>query len=351
MVALTSLADLAALPFDQLIDVRSPSEFAEDHIPGALSLPVLSDAERARVGTVYKQQDPFLARKLGAALVARNAARHLEGPLADRPYRWRPLVYCWRGGQRSGAFASILAQIGWRSDTIEGGYKSYRRLVVAAVHDTPLDRRLVLIDGNTGTAKTRLLALLAEAGAQVVDLEGLANHRGSLFGGRGGQPTQKMFESRVAAALLPLDPDRPVFVEAEAAKVGDLLVPQALWRAMRAAPVIEIAAPLAARAAFLTGSYADLVADAAMLAARLNALRTFHPSERVEAWHRMAATGDHAGLAEGLMRDHYDPRYARAAGRRTAPVATIALETLDDASLTGALARIRAAGEAAVTRR
>ena len=136
-VTLHSLCDLGALPFDQVIDVRSPAEYAEDHLPGAISLPVLSDAERARVGTIYVQEDRFLARKIGAALVARNAAAHIEGPLADRDGGWRPLVYCWRGGQRSGAFTGILQQIGWRAETIAGGYRSYRRLVVAALYDSP----------------------------------------------------------------------------------------------------------------------------------------------------------------------------------------------------------------------
>lgn len=210
---LTSLAELARLPFDDIIDVRSPAEFAEDHVPGAISLPVLSNEERAQVGTLYKQVDPFVARKVGAALVSRNAANHLEGPLADRKGSWRPLVYCWRGGQRSGSFASILAHIGWRADTVKGGYKAFRALVVEAMHDSPLPFRLVPIDGMTGTAKTALLHRIAAKGGQVIDLEGAANHRGSLFGAMGEQPSQKMFETRIAMALAGFDPARPVFVE------------------------------------------------------------------------------------------------------------------------------------------
>ncbi|MBC7477653.1 MAG: tRNA 2-selenouridine(34) synthase MnmH, partial [Pseudorhodobacter sp.] len=113
-VTLTHLTDIFALGFDDIIDVRAPAEFAEDHIPGAISLPVLDDAERAEVGTIYKQVSPFTARKVGAALVAKNASAHLQGPLASKTGAWKPLVYCWRGGQRSGSFASILGQIGWR---------------------------------------------------------------------------------------------------------------------------------------------------------------------------------------------------------------------------------------------
>src|SRR6056297_789826 len=125
MIPLTTWQELQALSFDTIIDVRSPSEFAEDHMHGAINLPVLSDAERAQVGTIYVQQDAFLARKIGAALVSRNAASHLEGPLADMGGGWRPLVYCWRGGQRSGAFATILDQVGWRVQVLEGGYQTY----------------------------------------------------------------------------------------------------------------------------------------------------------------------------------------------------------------------------------
>eukprot|EP00903_Cladosiphon_okamuranus_P016431 g15152.t1 len=228
-LALPPLPDLPRLGFDDIIDVRSPAEFAEDHMPGAISLPVLSNEERARVGTIYKQVDPFAARKVGAALVSRNAAAHIEGPLADRNGGWRPLVYCWRGGQRSGSFAVILNQIGWRAEVVEGGYRAYRRMVAAMLHDDLLPWSPVLIDGNTGTAKTRLLHHLAAQGAQVVDLEALAEHRGSLFGGLSGpQPAQKMFESRLAGALAGLDPARPVYLEAESNKIGDILIPGSL---------------------------------------------------------------------------------------------------------------------------
>ncbi|MCX8509437.1 MAG: tRNA 2-selenouridine(34) synthase MnmH, partial [Rhodobacteraceae bacterium] len=255
-LTLTQISDLAAAGFDTIIDVRAPAEYAEDHLPGAISLPVLDDAERARVGTIYKQQSPFLARKVGAALVARNAALHLEGPLADKPGGWRPLIYCWRGGQRSGSFSPILAQVGWRVDLLAGGYKSWRALVVAALNDRPFPAPLTVLDGNTGTAKTELLSLLAARGLQTIDLEGLANHRGSLFGHRdGGQPSQKAFEGRLALAIDRLDPTRPVVIEAESSRIGGLSLPKQLWAAMCGAPRLRIAAPLAARAAYLTRSY------------------------------------------------------------------------------------------------
>lgn len=333
-VPLTTLKDLAALPFDDVIDVRSPAEFAEDHMPGAISLPVLDNDERARVGTIYKQQDPFSARKIGAALVSRNAARHIEGPLADRTGGWRPLVYCWRGGQRSGSFASILQQIGWRADTVQGGYKAYRRLVVALLHDDPLPFRPILIDGNTGTAKTRLLSHLQDQGAQVIDLEGLAEHRGSLFGGLNGpQPAQKMFESRLAAALTALDPARPVYLEAESNKIGDLLIPGSLWKAMLAAPRVQISAPLDARARHLIDTYAELTAMPEAIAAIIEKLRPYHAADQIDAWQAQARNADFAPLAAELMRLHYDPRYAKSAARRSGTPTPLDLPDLSEDTL------------------
>lgn len=330
VVKLDSLADVLALGFDDIIDVRAPAEWAEDHIPGAISLPVLDDAERARVGTIYKQVSPFTARKVGAALVAKNAAAHLEGPLADKPGGWQPLVYCWRGGQRSGSFASILSQIGWRVEVVQGGYKSWRRLVVEALYDQPFAHRLMVLDGNTGTAKTEVLALLAARGVQVVDLEGLANHRGSLFGHMGEQPSQKAFEGRLALALARLDPTRPVVVEAESSKIGQCRLPPRLWRAMVAAPRVAIAASRAARAGYLVRAYGDLVMDAARLDGILASLRAAHAAERIEGWRKLAGEGRFAEVAEGLMEWHYDPRYGKHRARMEVPLHEIAVEGLDD---------------------
>ena len=327
-VTLTSLTDLAALGFDDIIDVRAPLEYAEDHLPGAINLPVLDDAERARVGTIYKQVSPFSARKIGAALVSRNAARHLEGPLADKPGGWRPLVYCWRGGQRSNSFATILGQIGWRVEVLAGGYKAWRALVVRALTETPFPAPVVVLDGNTGSAKTELLNLLPARGVQVLDLEGLANHRGSLFGAMGPQPAQRGFETKLALAIAALDPTRPVVVEAESAKVGDCRLPPRLWQAMCVAPRIAIDAPRAARAAYLTRAYADLTADPARLADIISRLRPLHAAERIEHWLALAAAGDFAPLAEDLMAAHYDPRYARHRARMAPPMAEIAAPSL-----------------------
>jgi tRNA 2-selenouridine synthase len=333
----TSVADPAFAGFDDIIDVRSPQEFAEDHLPGAINLPVLDDQERAQVGTIYKQSSPFDARKIGAALVAANAARHIAGALADRGGGWKALIYCWRGGQRSGSFATILGQIGWRVDRIEGGYKAWRKLVVDRVQNGPVAAPVVVLDGNTGSAKTAILQRLAARGAQCIDLEGMARHRGSLFGAMpGGQPSQKLFEGRLAAQLEGLDAARPVIVEAESSRIGDITIPKALWQAICAAPRIRLQVPVDARAAYSAHDYADLVADPDRLAEILASLAPLHPAERILAWQKMASSGAWQALAEGLMRDHYDPRYLkhrlRYAEREKAVVALNDLQDLDAAT-------------------
>ena len=340
--------------YDSVIDVRSPAEFAEDHIPGAINLPVLDNDERARVGTIYKQQSPFLARKLGAALVFRNAAHHIETALAGFDGGWRPLVYCWRGGQRSGSFAWMLGQIGWRSETVAGGYRSYRRLVKALLYDTVLPCRLIALDGYTGTAKTALLARLAARGVQVLDLEALAAHRGSLLGATGrAQPSQKAFESALAGALCRFDPARPVLVEAESNKIGARILPPSLWHVLRAAPRIEIAAPIAARCDFLMREYDDILGDADRLRARLAPLKAYRGGAVVEGWMALIAAGDRRGLTRALMEQHYDPAYRKARRNQGAPVLTrlaapdLAPATLD--RLADRIADIAAAQPAAVS--
>lgn len=343
-VTLTSLTDLSRLPFDAIIDVRSPAEYAEDHLPGAINLPALSNEERAEVGTIYKQVSAFDAKKLGAAMVARNVAGHLLGPLRDMTGGWRPLVYCWRGGQRSGSVATILGQIGWRTDTIAGGYKAWRSLVVEALNVTPFTAPLTVLDGNTGSAKTELLNLLPGHGIQVIDLEGLARHRGSLFGAMpGGQPDQKGFDTALAMQIAGLDPTRPVVVEAESSKVGNIRLPVQLWKAMQAAPRIAIAAPPDARARYLTRAYGDLIADPARLLDIIAKLRPSHAAERITAWQGMAATGQYESLAAALMEHHYDPRYLkhrdRVAQGRLTEIAAPSLEAGDLPGIAGQVAK------------
>lgn len=318
--------------FDTVIDVRSPAEFANDHIPGAINLPALDNAQRAQVGTIYKQVSAFDGRKVGAAMVIRNVADHISGPLANKDGGWRPLVYCWRGGQRSGVFATLLSEIGWRAQTIQGGYTSFRRLVNSTLYDVPLPHRLVLLDGNTGTAKTALLHILAARGVQTLDLEGLASHRGSLLGAMpGGQPSQKGFETALAIALSRCDPSRVVVVEAESNKIGKLNLPPMLWTAMLAAPRITIDVPIDARAAYLAQTYHDIIADTDRLAKRLNPLRRVRGHAIVDNWVEQSKAGDLVGLSKALAVDHYDPAYTKSRRINEREVlATVRAPTLDD---------------------
>jgi len=341
---LTQLSDLATLPFDQIIDVRSPAEFALDHVPGAINLPAMSNEERARVGTIYVQEDPFKARKIGAAIVARNVATHLEDPLSDKEGGYKPLVYCWRGGQRSGSVAIILKQIGWRADTIEGGYQAYRRLVSKALYEGAMPCPVVVIDGGTGTAKTRLLDHLAQQGAQTLDLEAMAEHRGSLFGPMGDtQPSQKAFESRLAMGLAKLQPNRPVYVEAESSKIGRLIIPPVLWQAMIAAPNLRITAPLEARVDHLISAYPDMRADDTKLHTVLDMLTRYHGHEKVAHWKALATAQDYPQLTRALIETHYDPRYTRISRAHAPDAKEMALPDLSDKTLAVAACQIIAA--------
>ncbi|MDH4386472.1 MAG: tRNA 2-selenouridine(34) synthase MnmH [Caulobacter sp.] len=314
--------DLEALgAFDDIIDVRSPGEYAEDHMPGAINLPVLDDAERAEVGTIYVQQSPFLARRIGAALVARNIARHLETALADRSGGYRPLIYCWRGGQRSNAMATVLRQVGWRAVLVAGGYRTWRRHVTASLYDAEPCLKVVLLDGNTGSAKTEILNRLPGRGIQVLDLEGLAGHRGSVFGGlsRTPQPSQKAFESRLMGALADIDPARPVVVEAESSKIGDRMIPPVLWKAMQAAPRLSVKAEARDRVQYLVQTYAEITSDSEALGAALDRLPPLYGRQRLAEWVQMARSGDFSALAAALIEIHYDPAYERSNRRDTRP--------------------------------
>lgn len=308
--------------YDMLIDARSPGEFAEDHLPGAVNLPVLSDAERAEVGTIYVQEDRFKARRVGGAYVARNVADHLQTALADKPGGFRPLVYCWRGGMRSGAMATIFSQVGWRTTVLSGGYRTYRREVVKRLYDGALGLRFVLLDGHTGSAKTEVLGQLGARGFQTVDLEGLAAHRGSLFGALAGQsqPSQKLFESRLLGRLDGFDPARIVVAEAESSKIGERVIPPALWARLAEAPRIELVAEQADRARYLARTYADVTADRAALDDILARLPVRASAERLAHWRALADAGALVELAQALLVIHYDAAYDRSRKRHARPL-------------------------------
>jgi len=299
--------------FDALIDARTPAEYALDHIPGAVSAPVLDDAQRAEVGTLYKQVSPFEAKKLGAALIAQNVARHIESLFRGKEKDWRPLVYCWRGGKRSGAMAHILREVGWDASTLAGGYRAYRRWVVEQLATVPLEMQLIVVHGPTGSGKSRFLAALRRAGAQVLDLEGLAAHRGSVLGGLPGepQPTQKWFESQLLAELEKFDHARPVYVEGESKKIGEIQVSEALMARMRSSRCVILQTDLPTRVTLLLEEYRHFLEDRSALNAQLDCLIDLHGRERIGEWKALAAGGKWREFVERLLVQHYDPAYRR----------------------------------------
>ncbi len=339
--------------FDAVIDVRSPAEFAEDHVPGALSCPVLNDEERARVGTIYKQDSPFSAKKVGAALVAHNIARHVETTFADKERDWRPLVYCWRGGKRSGAMAHVLREIGWDAKMLEGGYKAYRRHVIEQLAMRPGKLTFRVVHGATGCGKSRLLRALREAGAQVLDLEDLAAHRGSVLGDLPDrpQPSQKWFESLLLNEIVAFAPTTPVYVEGESRKIGQLQVPEALMQAMRASPCVRLEADIATRVALLMDEYRHFFADRGALDAQLDCLAGLHGKAVIEEWKALGALGEWQRLVARLLEEHYDPAYRRSSERNFAKLPqaeVLRVASPDDdafAGLAAALTGTRRSGE------
>jgi tRNA 2-selenouridine synthase len=335
--------------FSTLIDARSESEYALDCLPGAVNWPTLNDDERRLVGTEYVQVSAFVAKKHGAAIAARNIAAHIERHVLDKPKDWRPLVYCWRGGSRSGAMALVLDQIGFRVHRLEGGYQAYRRAVIAALDALPQQLQYRVVCGTTGSGKSRLLQVLRDQGAQVLDLEALANHRGSVLGLVPGerQPGQKQFETRVWDALRRVDPARPVFIESESKKVGDLRVPLVLVECMRAAPCIRLDLPLEDRVALLIDEYDFFVRDTEAFCARLDALRATRGHAIVNGWQAAARDGRTPQVVHELLVTHYDPNYQQSMTRnfRGSETPRLALQWDGSAaSLADAAAQAIAAG-------
>ncbi len=303
--------------FDDIIDARSEAEYALDHLPGALNWPSLNDEERRLVGTIYAQVSPFQAQKRGAALVAANIARHIEREVIDKPRTWQPLAYCWRGGKRSGSLALVLDQIGFRVSVLDGGYKAFRSAVLAALPALAARFDYRVICGPTGSGKTRLLQALAEAGAQVLDLEALASHRSSVLGMIPGQPqpTQKRFDTLVWDRLRRFEPARPVFVESESKKVGNLCVPDALMDRVRASPCLRLELPDDQRVALLMEDYDFFVKDQALFCDRLSALAELRGKAVVQEWQARVAAGGTESVVRELLLKHYDPGYAASIAR------------------------------------
>lgn len=323
--------------FDSLIDVRSEAEFALDHLPGAINCPVLTDAERVEVGTMDRQQSSFEARRRGAAYVARNIAHHVENLFQAKPKTWRPLIYCWRGGNRSGAMTHILGCVGWQARQLEGGYRAYRRQAIADLATLPAAFTLCVLCGTTGSGKSRLLQELAAEGAQVLDLEALALHRGSVLGGlpTRPQPSQKMFETHLWNALRSFDAARVVYVESESRKIGELRVPDALLAHMRASQCVRLEVPLQARVRLLRDEYEHFERNREALNAQLDCLSALHGRQKIAHWKALAGASDWDGVVTQLLAEHYDPAYLKSIDRNfehaaSADIVRIESDAIDD---------------------
>ncbi len=315
-IAFDLTKSLPSAQHTDIIDVRSPSEFAVDHLPSAQNLPVLNDEERKEVGTLHKT-DAFGARKRGAALIARNIARFLDGPLRTKNGSFYPFIYCWRGGLRSKSLGTILSQIGFRVSVLDGGYKRYRHHIIDYLEHLAPKLHLRILAGLTGTSKTTILHRLKMRGAQILDLEGLAHHKGSLLGSEPGrtQPTQKLFESRLVAALTKLDPSQEIWVECESKKIGSIHTPPALFGAMQKAPITEVRAPIESRVQYLLSDYSYLCTEPELLKAQIGFLAPHQRKSQIVHWQHLIEHQKWPEFVRELLEHHYDPSYARSQHR------------------------------------
>ena len=304
--------------YDEIIDVRSPSEFHEDHLPNAINLPVLSNLEREHIGTIYKQESPFTAKRKGAELVSFNISKHLKNYFSNKEKDYSPLVYCWRGGQRSKSLSIILNSIGWKPTILEGGYQSYRKHIINSL-DKILSTgfNLKIISGLTGSGKTKLLKQLSLAGAQVIDLEGLAKHKGSALGDEvnSAQPSQKMFERNIYELLQSFNAGIPIFLESESSRIGNLQVPAKLWNLMKISSLIEIQITHEKRIALLINEYQHLINDPKLLLSKLEKIKHLKPPSVFENWVNLINQRNVPSFVNSILKDHYDQAYLNSRGK------------------------------------
>ncbi|MEA5535013.1 tRNA 2-selenouridine(34) synthase MnmH [Crocosphaera sp. XPORK-15E] len=332
--------------YDEIIDVRSENEFLEDHIPGAINLPVLNNEERKEVGTIYKKISAFEAKKIGAYLVSKNISHHLKTYFLDKNPRYSPLIYCWRGGQRSNSLGIILSQIGWQVKVLEGGYKTYRNYVIQQLKTLPLTLNYQILCGLTGSGKTYLLHQLAAQGYQVLDLEKIANHRGSLLGKEGtnkqeSQPSQKYFDSLLLQELQTFDPHKTIWIESESYKIGNIYLPPNLWQKMKQSPCLEIQLPLEKRLDFLLKEYNYFRENSEELKENLKFLKSRYGRDKISQWFSWIDQEKWLEFVQDLLLTHYDPAYERSLEKTyTNRVHKIQLSTLDAESFLKAIKKL-----------
>ena len=298
--------------FDTIIDVRSPLEFAEDHIVGAINCPVLSDLERQKVGTIYKKESSFKAKIIGSSLTAKNIAFHIENKFMEKKGSWQPLIYCWRGGQRSKAFSIVLSEVGWRTNQLKGGYKEYRNQVINFLDNIGPKLKITLISGKTGSAKTKILKSIENEGGQILDLEGLANHKGSLLGKIPDliQPSQKFFESLIFNKIQNLNLKDKIYIEAESSKIGNIHIPKSIWKKMIKSPRIEISANVELRAKFLVSDYDYMCNDPTLINPIIKGLKNRLSKKLFDEWTNLIDKKKWFDLTKSFLENHYDPSYS-----------------------------------------
>ena len=298
--------------FDTIIDVRSPLEFAEDHIVGAINCPVLSDLERQKVGTIYKKESSFKAKIIGSSLTAKNIAFHIENKFMEKKGSWQPLIYCWRGGQRSKAFSIVLSEVGWRTNQLKGGYKEYRNQVINFLDNIGPKLKITLISGKTGSAKTKILKSIENEGGQILDLEGLANHKGSLLGKIPDliQPSQKFFESLIFNKIQKLNLKDKIYIEAESSKIGNIHIPKSIWKKMIKSPRIEISANVELRAKFLVNDYDYMCNDPTLINPIIKGLKNRLSKKLFDEWTNLIDRKKWFDLTKSFLENHYDPSYS-----------------------------------------
>ena len=298
--------------FDTIIDVRSPLEFAEDHIVGAINCPVLSDLERQKVGTIYKKESSFKAKIIGSSLTAKNIAFHIENNFMEKKGSWQPLIYCWRGGQRSKAFSIVLSEVGWRTNQLKGGYKEYRNQVINFLDNIGPKLKITLISGKTGSAKTKILKSIENEGGQILDLEGLANHKGSLLGKIPDliQPSQKFFESLIFNKIQNLNLKDKIYIEAESSKIGNIHIPKSIWKKMIKSPRIEISANVELRAKFLVSDYDYMCNDPTLINPIIKGLKNRLSKKLFDEWTNLIDRKKWFDLTKSFLENHYDPSYS-----------------------------------------
>jgi tRNA 2-selenouridine synthase len=298
--------------FDTIIDVRSPLEYEEDHIIGSINCPVLYDQERIIVGTIYKKESTFRAKIIGSSLTARNIAKHIEEKFINQKGSWQPLIYCWRGGQRSKAFSLILSEVGWRTFQLEGGYKKYRNEVINFLNKVGSKLKIILISGKTGSAKTKILQNIKLQGGQILDLENLANHKGSLLGKIPDlkQPSQKLFESKLYHQIKQLDLRRNVYIEAESSKIGNIHIPKTLWAKMIVSPRIEIKADIELRSSFLLKDYKYMCENPELIKPIIYGLKNRLSKKLINDWMELITKKLWLDLTKSFLENHYDPSYS-----------------------------------------